>query len=155
MILVAVRSLSDGIWVLLALFVFYPGPFAGAIALGVYNFGVMGRLLGQVNEVADSKPYWALRVQGANMIGAIAYGFLPVVLPQYLAYALYRWEVCLRATMVVGIVAAGGLGRRLQDQMVSFDYRGVAATLLGYILLTAVVDAISGEARRGLRAPRL
>ena len=150
--LVAVRSLSDGIWVLLALFVFYPGPFAGAVALGVYNFGVMGRLLVQLNEVADTKPYSALRAQGAGALGGIAYGFLPTLLPQYLAYALYRWEVCVRATMVVGIVAAGGLGRRLQDQMVSFDYRGVAATLIGYIVLTVVVDTISGEARRALRA---
>jgi phosphonate transport system permease protein len=94
-----------------------------------------------------------LRAQGASAVGAIAYGFLPTLLPQYLAYALYRWEVCVRATMVVGIVAAGGLGRRLQEQMVSFDYRGVAATLVGYVLLTVAVDAISGEARRALRAP--
>ena len=82
---------------------------------------------------------------------AILYGLLPETFPKYLAYILYRWEVCIRATVVVGIVGAGGLGFRLEQQMSSFDYRGVTATLLFYVLLTYFADAVSSAARRALR----
>ncbi len=149
--LIAIRGLSDGIWVLLALFIFFPGTFAGAAALALYNFGVIGRILTQANESADKKMFSILRAQGASFGGAILYGLLPAMLPKYLAYILYRWEVCLRATVVVGIAGAGGLGRRLEQQLASFDYRGVAATLLFFIALTMVVDAVSSSSRRALR----
>jgi phosphonate transport system permease protein len=71
--------------------------------------------------------------------------------PKYLAYVLYRWEVCVRATVVVGIVGAGGLGRRLEEQLASFDYRGVVTTLAFFVALTVVVDAISRAGRSALR----
>lgn len=149
--LVCSRALSDGIWALLVLFMLFPGPFAGAIALGVYNFSVLGRLLANVNETANVKNYWALRAQGASMGRAILYGLLPGTFPKYLAYILYRWEVCIRATVVVGIIGAGGLGFRLEQQLASFDYRGVTATLLFYVILTFLADAVSSNARRALR----
>jgi phosphonate transport system permease protein len=150
-ILICVRALSDGIWALLVLFMLFPGPFAGAVALGAYNFSVLGRLLAHVNETANLRSYWALRAQGASMGSAILYGLLPETFPKYLAYILYRWEVCIRATVVVGIVGAGGLGFRLEQQMSSFDYRGVTTTLLFYVLLTYLADAVSSAARRALR----
>ncbi len=149
--LICARALSDGIWALLVLFMLFPGPFAGAVALGAYNFSVLGRLLANVNETANLRHYWALRAQGASMGRAILYGLLPVTFPKYVAYILYRWEVCIRATVVVGIVGAGGLGFRLEQQLASFDYRGVTATLIFYVLLTFVADAVSSCARRALR----
>jgi phosphonate transport system permease protein len=149
--LICARALSDGIWALLVLFMLFPGPFAGAVALGAYNFSVLGRLLAHVNETANLRAYWALRAQGASMGRAILYGLLPDAFPKYIAYILYRWEVCIRATVVVGIVGAGGLGYRLEQQLASFDYRGVTATLLFYVLLTFFADAVSSRARRALR----
>jgi phosphonate transport system permease protein len=149
--LVCGRALSDGIWALLALFMLFPGPFAGAVALGIYNFSVLGRLLAHVNETANLRNYWALRAQGASMGRAILYGLWPVTFPKYVAYILYRWEVCIRATVVVGIVGAGGLGYRLEQQLASFDYRGVTATLLFYVILTFLADVVSSSIRRALR----
>jgi phosphonate transport system permease protein len=151
--LVGIRALSDGIWVLLALLIFFPGMFAGAFALAAYNFGVIGRILTQVNESADKRPFCALRAQGASFGSAILYGFIPSMLPQYLAYILYRWEVCVRATVVVGIVGAGGLGRRLEEQLASFDYRGVTGTLTFFVALTIIADVLSASGRRALRGP--
>ncbi len=150
-LLIGVRALSDGIWVLLALFVLFPGTFAGAFALAAYNFGIIGRLLSQVNEDADKRPFCALRAQDASFGKALLYGFLPLILPKYLAYILYRWEVCLRATVVVGIVGAGGLGLRLEDQLAAFDYRGATATLTFFVILTFIADAVSSWGRRALR----
>ncbi|HUP26946.1 MAG TPA: phosphate ABC transporter permease, partial [Chloroflexia bacterium] len=68
-----------------------------------------------------------------------------------LAYILYRWEVCIRATVVVGLVGAGGLGRLLADQLSSFDYRSVVTSLLFYVGLTFLVDMVSSVVRRTLR----
>nr|MBZ8179937.1 phosphate ABC transporter permease [Oscillatoria salina IIICB1] len=64
---------------------------------------------------------------------------------------LYRWEVCLRETVIVGLVGAGGLGRLLTEQLSSFDYQKVVVTLGCFVWLTFVVDWLSGLARRGLR----
>ena len=72
-------------------------------------------------------------------------------MPRFLAYIFYRWEVCTRATVIVGIVGAGGLGRLLTEQLSSFDYSGVLATLLVFIGLTFMVDLISAAVRRCLR----
>lgn len=149
--LIGIRGVSDGIWVLLVLFIFFPGTFAGAVALAIYNFGVIGRILSQVNESADKKPFCSLRAQGASFGSALLYGLLPQMLPKYLSYILYRWEVCVRATVVVGIAGAGGLGKRLEEQLAGFDYRGVAATLVFFVALTIVVDTVSTAGRRALR----
>ncbi len=149
--LIAIRGLSDGIWVLLVLFIFFPGMFAGAVALAIYNFGVIGRILSQANEAAEKRSFCVLRSQGASFTSALFYGLIPAMLPKYLAYILYRWEVCLRATVVVGIAGAGGLGARLEQQLASFDYRGVTATLMFFVGLTIVVDLISSSGRRALR----
>jgi len=72
---------------------------------------------------------------------------LPTVFPRCLAYVLYRWEVCIRATVMVGFVGAGGLGRLITDQLGSFDYRGVTASLLAMLVLTFGVDALSAWLR--------
>jgi len=149
--LIGFRGLSDGIWVLLVLFVFFPGMFAGAVALAIYNFGVIGRILSQANETAEKRSFCTLRSQGASVASALFYGVIPVMLPKYLAYILYRWEVCLRATVVVGIAGAGGLGARLEHQLASFDYRGVTATLIFFVALTIIVDILSSQGRRALR----
>lgn len=151
-LLIGIRGLSDGIWVLLATLVFFPGVFAGACALAIYNFGVIGRILTQVNESSDKRAFTVLRTQGASFGGAVFYGLLPQTFNKYLAYILYRWEVCLRATVVVGVAGAGGLGAHLEQQMASFDYRGVATTLICFIVLTIVVDFLSTSGRRMLRA---
>lgn len=79
----------------------------------------------------------------------ILYRLSPVTFPKYVAYIFYRWEVCIRATVVVGIVGAGGLGFRLEQQLAS---RGVTATLLFYVILTFLADAVSSGAGRALRA---
>lgn len=145
------RALSEAIWALLALFVLFPGVLPGAIALGLYNLGVLGRLMAAVHDNLDPYPLRALAAQGASRGQVFFYGVLPLTLPRCLVYVFYRWEVCIRATVVVGLVGAGGLGRVLNDQLSSFDYRGVVTTLLVLSLLTLLVDQASAAARRRLR----
>ncbi len=150
-VLLVARALGEPIWALLVLFVLFPGVLPGALALGLYNGGILGRLMAEVTENVDQRPLQALAAQGASSPQVFLYGALPATLPRNLLYVLYRWEVCLRATVVVGLVGAGGLGRLLMEQLSSFDYRSVVTTLIFFIGLTVVVDLISAAVRRAIR----
>ncbi len=150
-VLLLLRALSEAIWALVALFFLFPGILPGAVGLGLYNLGILGRLMAEVNENVDQRAARALQAQGASSTQVLLYGVLPATLPRHVAYVLYRWEVCIRATVMVGFVGAGGLGRLLADQLGSFDYRSVATSLMAMLVLTFGVDSLSLRIRRTLR----
>ncbi|NEP15895.1 MAG: ABC transporter permease subunit [Leptolyngbya sp. SIO4C1] len=145
------RAIPAPIWALVFLFVTFPGILPGAMALGIHNFGILGRLMAEANENLDERPLQALLVLGATGPQQVLYGLLPANLPQFIAYSLYRWEVCLRETVIVGLVGAGGLGRLMTEQLSSFDYAGLTMTLAAFGLLTWLVDGMSRAMRTGLR----
>lgn len=150
-LLLVTRSLPPPVWALLALFLFLPGPLPGALALGVYNFGILGRLCAEVVENLDRRSHDYLVATGAPPVSAFGYAIIPQASGRFLAYGLYRWEVVMRETVVVGIVGAGGLGRLLENQRVAFDLGAMAGTVLALIVLSALVDMISTAVRRTLR----
>jgi phosphonate transport system permease protein len=117
----------------------------------VYNFGILGRLLAEVVDGLDPRPVTALAAQGASGAQAFLYGVVPRALPRFAAYAVYRWEVTIRETVVVGLVGAGGLGRLLTDQLAAFDYPGVSLTLAALVVVTLAVDLAGASLRRALR----
>ncbi|MGA1283590.1 MAG: PhnE/PtxC family ABC transporter permease [Prochlorothrix sp.] len=145
------RAIPAPIWALVWLFILFPGILPGAIALALHNFGILGRLMAEVNENLDDRPLRALHTLGAPPVAALLYSVLPQNLSRFLAYILYRWEVCLRETAIVGLVGAGGLGRLMTEQISSFDYSGLSLTLLCFIVLTLVVDSLSQALRPLLR----
>ena len=150
-VLLFCRAVPPPVWALLFLFVLFPGPLPGAVALGAYNFGILGRLMAEVVDNLDERPARALRAQGASGAAVLLYGVVPTALPRFVAYSVYRWEVTLRETVVVGLVGAGGLGRLLTAQLTAFDYRGVLATLLCLVGLTFAADVVGVALRRSLR----
>ena len=150
-ILLLCRSIPAPIWALVALFVLFPGILPGAIGLGLHNLGILGRLKAEVVENLDGRSLEALKAQGAPSVSVFFYGILPLTLPRFTAYTLYRWEVCMRETVIVGLVGAGGLGYVLTEQLSSFDYRSLGVTLVVFLVLTFAVDWISALARRSLR----
>ena len=145
------RAVPPSAWALLVVFVVFPGPLPGAIALGIYTFGVLARLFGEAMENVDHGPAKALRLLGSSRPTTFAYGVLPVVTPKWQAYSLYRWEVAARETVIVGMVGAGGLGRVLSREVTAFDYRAMVVTLAALIAMTLVVDLVSAAARRAFR----
>ena len=145
------RAIPAPIWALVLLFILFPGILPGAIALGLHNLGILGRLMAEVIENLDERPPRALQALGATGAQVFLYGVLPNTLPRFLAYILYRWEVCMRETVIVGLVGAGGLGRLLTEQLSSFDYKSLLVTLLCFMLITFLVDLLSASARRSLR----
>ena len=151
LLLLVTRAIPPSVWALLVLFVLFPGPLPGAVALGVYNFGILGRLCAEVVENLDRRPAQAIELIGAARTSVFAYATLPLATNRFLSYTLYRWEVAMRETVVVGVVGAGGLGRLLDQQRAAFDYGGMLATVLTLLGLSIVVDAISTTVRRSLR----
>jgi phosphonate transport system permease protein len=151
MVAVLARSIPPTVWALLVLFVVFPGPFPGAIALGIYTFGVLTRLFLEVLENSDPRPARSLQHIGAGGFTRFAYGTLPEAASRWTAFSLYRWEVAARESVVVGVVGAGGLGRILQSQRTSFDFQGMVVTVGALILVTWFVDRLSSRLRSALR----
>ena len=149
--LLVLRAIPAPVWAFVFLFAFYPGVVPGALALGVYNLGVLGRLMAELSENADPLPARTLRATGAKPMQIVWYDRLPRLGPGFAALSVYRWEVTIRETVVVGLVAAGGLGAGLGQQLAAFDTQAVGATLLAMVALTAMADILGGYLRRALR----
>jgi phosphonate transport system permease protein len=145
------RSIPAPIWALLLLFVLFPGVLPGALALGIYTLGVLGRLVAEVVENLDERPLSALKAQGAGRSAVFLYGAMPPTIPRFISYLLYRWEEVIRATVIIGLVGAGGLGRLLTEQLSSFNYQAVLAILIVFVVITFAIDIISANARKSLR----
>ena len=146
----ALRSIPELVWAALLLIFAGLGPFAGTLALAMHTSGVLGRLFAEALENLPPGPSQALQAQGVGRVKRFFYAWLPQVLPQWLSYALYRWENNIRAATVLGVVGAGGLGQLLSFHMGLFQM-GKTATILGaMLLLVALVDVASYGLRRAL-----
>jgi phosphonate transport system permease protein len=145
---VVARSVPEVVWALLLVFLVSPGVLAGALALALHDLGVMGRLGSDVVDDLDRAPLRSLRAAGAGKLALLAYGVLPQALPQLVTYLLYRWEVIVRASVVVGFITAGGLGYQLRLDLSFRRWTDVALVLLAYVLLVWSVDAVSSALRR-------
>ena len=146
--LLLARVISVPVWALLLLFIIFPGPLPGALALGLYNAGVLGRLFAEAIHTHDQRPALALTHLGASGCQRFVYATLPGLSGRFSDYALYRWEVAIRETVVVGVVGAGGLGRVLESERASFDYSAMLTVVVCLIVLSALVDALSSLTRR-------
>ncbi len=145
------RSVPPPVWAFVVVFVLFPGLWPGVVALGIYNAGILGRLQAEVIENHDHRPAETLAAMGATTPGALLYATVPALASRFVALSLYRWEVAIRETVIVGVVGAAGLGRRLDEQTSSFDYDGILATVLALLLVTILVDLVSASMRRNLR----
>ena len=150
-ILLLLRSIPPPVWALVVLFVMFPGPLPGAVALGIYNLGILARLMAESIEHLDPAPRMALEAAGAPRGAGFLYSTLPQATARLTALSMYRWEVAIRETVVVGLVGAGGLGRLLAGQNAAFAYPQILATVLAYIALSFTVDLVSASVRRATR----
>jgi len=123
------------------------GPLAGILAIAVHNIGVMGRLFADVLEEAEAGPPAVLQAQGAGPLATFLFGVMPQVRARLAAYSLYRFEVNVRATAMVGFVGAGGIGDALNTAISLFHMRDLTLLLITMALLVAVVDAIGDHVR--------
>jgi phosphonate transport system permease protein len=145
----AIRAFPE---IILAVAIFIPiaglGPVAGALAIGVHSAGTLGKLTAEAIEGIDPGPVEAARATGARTVQVLRWGVTPQVLPEMVAFWLYRFEINIRAAAVLGVVGAGGIGFVLQ-QTISFGRFPQAGTaILVIVVVTILVDTISGRIRR-------
>ena len=142
------RGVPELIWAMLIVFVLRPGILAGALALALHEFGVLGRLGSDVVDDLDPKPLEALKDSGASGSQTLLYGALPQVVPHLVTFLLYRWEMVIRATVVVGFITGAGLGHQLRLDLAFRRWTELAVILTAYVLLVWAVEAVASGLRR-------
>ena len=145
---VVTRAIPELIWAMLIIFVLSPGLLPGAVALGLHNAGILGKLSSEIVEGLDQRPIQALRSTGAGRFQVMVYGVLPQALPRFVTYLFYRWEVIIRTAIVVGFVSAGGLGTEFRLSMSYFHFTTITLLLAWYLILVLVVDIAAANLRR-------
>jgi len=150
MLLNALRSVPELVFAALMVIAAGLGPFPGTLALALHTTGVLGRLFAEALENTPRAPADALLNAGSPRIAAFFYGTLPNVLPQTIAYALYRWEINIRMAAVLGFVGAGGLGQMLHVSLSLFHQQQACAVILAMLGIVILVDEASALLRRRL-----
>ena len=142
------RAIPELIWAMIVIFVFKPGILPGAIALSLHNFGILGKLCAEVIDNIDLRPIRNLASSGANSVQIFFYGVIPTVLPKFMTYIVYRLEIIMRTTIVVGFIGAGGLGTQFRLSMSFFRYSELTLILICYVFLVLIADVVSELTRR-------
>ena len=144
----AIRAFPEIVLAILLVTIVGLGPIAGALAIGIHSIGTLGKLTAEVIEGIDPGPVEAARAVGGRPIQIQRWGVLPQVLPDTVAFWLYRFEINIRAAAVLGIVGAGGIGGVLQNTVTyrRWDKAGMAIIIV--VVVTILIDYVSGAVRR-------
>jgi phosphonate transport system permease protein len=149
-LLSVIRTFPELILALLFIKAVGPGSFAGVLAVGIHSIGMLGKLSSEALENMDLGPTEALISSGANRIQTIWFAVVPQVLPEFLNFVLYRFEVNVRAASVLGVVGAGGIGTPLIFALTGRSWDRVGIILLGIIVMVLLIDYLSGAIRKRL-----
>ncbi|MFN4278012.1 MAG: phosphonate ABC transporter, permease protein PhnE [Ferrovibrio sp.] len=141
------RTVPDLVWALIFLFAFGLGPLAGFLAIMVHTVGAQGKLFAEVNENIDRKPIEGVRAAGGTWFDEIVIGVLPQVLPNYVSYTLWRFELNVRSATIIGFVGAGGIGMELYEVIRLSYFDDAGAILLIILIAVILIDMLSEWAR--------
>lgn len=123
------------------------GPFAGVIALAVHGVGALGKLYSEAIESIDHGPIEAIRATGASDFQVIVFAVIPQVVPQFIAFTLYRWDINVRMATVIGLVGGGGIGALLVDYMKLLQWREAATAIWLIAAVVMLMDYASAVIR--------
>ncbi len=144
-----IRTIPDLFWaVFFATAVGFGRPFAGALAMTMFSLAIMAKLLSETVDAIDPGPLEAARATGATHGQIIRTAALPQVLPNFVAYGLYVFELNIRASVVIGFVGAGGIGRLLDERRQFFQWDQVMAIVLVIFASVLIIEAVSIYVRR-------
>lgn len=147
-ILNAIRAVPELVLVIIVMLpIFGLGPTAGTLALGIHSIGTLGKLSSEVIEGADFGPVETALASGARPLQILRHATMPQVMPEVVAFWLYRFEINIRAGAILGVVAAGGIGSLLSSVLQRRLWGRAGITLAVVIILTILVDTISGAIR--------
>lgn len=146
-ILSAVRAFPDIILAILFVVAVGPNAFAGVLAIAIGSTGMLGKMFSEIIESIDMKVIEAMEASGANKIQILFYGVMPQVIPEFLSYAIYRFEVDIRASSILGIVGAGGIGTMIVFASSNRDWNTMGTILLAIIIVVTIIDFASSRIR--------
>lgn len=149
-ILALIRTLPTIIIATVAALIFGLGTFAGTIAITIFTFGIVGKMLFESIETIDMSPFEAMESFGANKFQAFWSACMPQILPTYLSHCLYCFEMNVRAASILGYVGAGGLGLLINEQIGWRDYNKLGMVLLVLFVVVVIVDNLSTYFRKKL-----
>ena len=123
------------------------GPFAGVLALTLHSIAALGKLYSEQVESIDAGPIEAITATGATRLQTIVYGVVPQIVPPYIAFTLYRWDINVRMSTIIGFVGGGGIGFVLQQWINLLQYRQAGVAVLAIAIVVAALDYASAQAR--------
>jgi len=123
------------------------GPFAGVMALGLHTIVSLAKLYSEQVESILPGPLEAVEATGANRLQTIVYAVVPQIIPPYISYTMYRWDINVRMSTIIGFVGGGGIGFLLQQNINLLNYRAASAQMLAIAVVVASMDYISSVLR--------
>jgi phosphonate transport system permease protein len=149
-ILELARTVPDLVYAMIFVFALGIGPLPGVLALAVHTTGALGKLFSEVNEAIDRRPLDGVVAAGGTWPVIMRIAVLPQVLPNFVSYALLRFEFNIRSASVLGIVGAGGIGEELYLSIRQFDYTDISAIVLLIIVVVMLADLACESVRHRL-----
>ncbi|PVB62292.1 phosphonate ABC transporter, permease protein PhnE [Labrenzia sp. 011] len=149
-VIVASRSINSLIWALLLVAIMGPGLLAGVIAIGLRSVGFIGKLLYEAIEEVDSVPVEAVIATGAGRAQVLDYAIVPQVLPAFWGISVFRWDINIRESAILGLVGAGGLGLKLQSSLNVLAWPQVTMILLVILATVVVSEWVSARVRKAI-----
>ena len=146
-IVTATRSVNTIVWALFFVVVFGSGPLAGAVAIAFRSIGFLGKLLGEEIEEIDFGQVEAVRASGASSAQVLLYAILPQVKPALIGLTIYRWDINIRDSTVLGFVGAGGIGVELFRAVNAFAWQSVAMVLIVILGVVVATESLSAYTR--------
>jgi len=142
-----IRSIEPLIWAIIAIIIVGLGPFAGILALVVHSIAALGKLYSEAIESIDPGPIEAVTATGANWLQTIMYGVVPQIIPPFVSFTIYRWDINIRMSTVIGLVGGGGIGYLLTQWIRMLDYSAAGIAVWFIAITVALLDYISAEIR--------
>ncbi len=146
-IIVATRSINSLIWALLLVAIIGPGVLAGLIAIAIRSIGFCAKLLYEAIEEIDLKQVEAVTATGASRWQVMAYAIVPQILPAFAGISVFRWDINIRESTVLGLVGAGGIGLQLQSSLNTLAWPQVALILLVILFAVVIGEWVSAKVR--------
>ncbi|MCU9614758.1 phosphonate ABC transporter, permease protein PhnE [Caldibacillus lycopersici] len=146
-ILSAIRAFPDIILAVLFVVAVGPTAFAGVLAIAIGSCGMLGKMFSEIIEQIDMDIVQAMQANGANRIQILFTAVFPQIIPEFLSYAIYRFEVDIRASSILGIVGAGGIGTMISFASSNRNWNEMGMILLAIIIVVSVIDFASAKIR--------
>ena len=150
LLIVASRSINSLIWGLLLVTIVGPGVFAGVIAIALRSIGFVAKLLYEAIEEIDVSQVDAITATGASSLQVLDHAVVPQVMPAFAGISVFRWDINMRESTVLGLVGAGGLGLKLQASLNTLAWNQVATILLVILATVALSEWISARVRHAV-----